>query len=193
MPDEIAIDQLLDAALARHQAGQLDLAEAGYRAVLQRDPREPDALNLLSVILQDRGDLDGSIALASRALDIVPDFPEALINLARAHRAAGAPGPAADAARRAVALDADQAEAHLQLGCALLDLHDDTEASEALTAALTLDPDRVDVQGMLARALASLARVGCEAGDSKSAIVRLRRLRNWHQTGRRRGSPWGGR
>lgn len=176
MPDEIAIDQLLDAALARHQAGQLDLAEAGYRAVLQRDPGEPDALNLLSVILQARGDLDGSIALASRALDIVPDFPEALINLARAHRAAGAPGPAADAARRAVALDADQAEAYLQLGCALLDLHDDTGASEALTAALTLDPDRVDVQRMLARALASPARAGCEAGDSKSAIVRFRRV-----------------
>ena len=91
MPDDFDLEQVLNAALARHEAGQLDLAEAGYRTVLRHDPNEPDALNLLAVILQERGDLDGSIALLTRALAIVPDFPEALANLARAHRVAGAP------------------------------------------------------------------------------------------------------
>ncbi|MGD0434070.1 MAG: tetratricopeptide repeat protein, partial [Acetobacteraceae bacterium] len=83
MSGENDLEQILATALAHHGSGQLDLAEAGYRDVLRRDPQEPDALNLLGLVLQDRGNLDESIALIKRALDIVPDFPEALVNLAR--------------------------------------------------------------------------------------------------------------
>jgi Flp pilus assembly protein TadD len=52
------LDEILDAALAQLEVGQLDLAEAGYRIGLQHDPSEPDALNLLGVILEERGDLE---------------------------------------------------------------------------------------------------------------------------------------
>src|SRR5208282_6307186 len=102
MADEVDLEQILDMAVARHEAGQSDLAEAGYRTILQCDPNEPDALNLLGVILQERGEFDEAIALIARALEIEPNFPEALTNLARAQRAVGAPAVAVDAARRAV-------------------------------------------------------------------------------------------
>jgi tetratricopeptide (TPR) repeat protein len=144
MPDERDLDQILDAALAQHEVGRLDLAEAGYRIVLQQDPHEPDALNLLGVILQERGDLNEAIALITRALDIVPDFPEALVNLARARRVAGAPAAAAEAARQAIALDPEVPEGHLQLGRALLDLGDDAGAVSALRRATTLAPQSMD-------------------------------------------------
>jgi tetratricopeptide (TPR) repeat protein len=153
MPDAIDIEQIIATALAHHEAGQRDLAEAGYRAVLQHDPDEPDALNLLGLILQGRGDLDQSIALITRALDVQPDFPEALTNLARAQRLARAPAAAADAARRAIALDPDLAEAHLQLGGALMDLDDNAGAVEALRRATGLAPRSLEAQVAFATAL----------------------------------------
>jgi tetratricopeptide (TPR) repeat protein len=156
MPDNFDLEQILNAALAQHEAGQLDLAESGYRTVLQYDPDEPDALNLLGVILQERGELDESIALLTRALALVPDFPEALANLARAKRAAGAPTVAADAARRAIALDPALAEAHLQLGQALLDLDDPAGAAAALRQATTLAPQSADALQLLGVALMRL-------------------------------------
>jgi tetratricopeptide (TPR) repeat protein len=144
MSDDSDAERQLELALAHHEAGQVDLAEAGYRAILQQNPNEPDALNLLGVIAQDRGNLAESIALISRAVAIEPDFPEALTNLARAQHAAGDPNAAADAARHAVALDPELAEAHLQLGHALIDLGDNLAAASALTKAAALAPQSAD-------------------------------------------------
>lgn len=144
LPDGLDLEQILAGALAHHEAGHADLAEAGYRAVLQHDPGEPDALNLLGVLLQERGDLDQSIGLLTRALDIDPEFPEALTNLARVQRVAGAPAAAADLARRAIAFDPGLAEAHLHLGRALIDLGEDAAAVTPLRQATTLDPKLTD-------------------------------------------------
>ena len=172
MADEIDIEQILDMAVARHEAGQSDLAEAGYRTVLQYDPNEPDALNLLGVILQDRGKFDEAIALIARALEIEPDFPEALTNLARAQRALGAPAAAVDAARRAVALDPNLAEAHLQLGRALVELDDYTGATAALRQAVALAPQSVDASLQLGAALLQMHDFQV-AADSLTAALAL--------------------
>ena len=171
MPDVIDLEQVLNAALARHEAGQLDLAEAGYRTVLRHDPHEPDALNLLAVILQERDDIDGSIALLTRALAIDPDFPEALANIARAHRLAGAPVAATDAARRAIALDPDLPAAHLQLGRALFDMGDDAGAAEALRRATALAPQSVDALVPLGMALIRLKDPRAADGPLTAALA----------------------
>ena len=47
-------DQLREAA-AHHRAGRLPEAAAGYRAILARDPRQPDALYLLGVVAHQTG------------------------------------------------------------------------------------------------------------------------------------------
>ena len=70
------IEGVLDDSIAHHENGRLELAEAGYRTVLESDPRNPDALNLLGLLIQDRGDYRQSIELISRALDVDPEFPE---------------------------------------------------------------------------------------------------------------------
>jgi tetratricopeptide (TPR) repeat protein len=145
-------DSVLDAAIANHEAGRIDLAEAGYRHILNNDPDQPDALNLLGLLLQNRGHYAEAIAFISRAVEIEPDFPEALTNLARAKRAAGDPGAAADLAARAIGLDGALAEAHLQLGRALLDLMRPQEAAAALASAVTVDPSLVDAQLSLGNA-----------------------------------------
>jgi tetratricopeptide (TPR) repeat protein len=171
MPDDSDLDQILDTALARHEAGQLDLAEAGYRSVLQRNPDEPDALNLLGLILQDRGDLAGSIGLITRALELVPNFAEALVNLARAQRAAGSPAAAVDAARRALALDPDLAEAHLQLGHALVGLGDNAGGVEALRQATVLAPRSAEAWLSLGAALMRLTQYDAAASSLAAALA----------------------
>ena len=156
MSDDPDLQGPLAAALAHHDAGRLDLAEAGYRAVLQHDPDEPDALNLLGVILQERGAVGQAIALLTRALAIEPEFPEALANLARAQRVAGDAAAAADLARRAIALDPALAEAHLTLGRALIDQQNDAGAVVALRQAAALAPQSADIRLQLGTVLSRL-------------------------------------
>jgi tetratricopeptide (TPR) repeat protein len=170
MSDDLDDEQELDAALAHHEAGRLDRAEAGYRAILRRTPDELDALNLLAVILQDRGALAESIELLTRALTIEPAFPEALTNLSRAQCAAGNPADAAEAARSAVAQDPTLAEAHLQLGRALLDLGDSQAAADALTQAVALSPDSALAHHQLGMARLRLKNYRVAADDLRSAL-----------------------
>lgn len=141
--DKTALSDMLEDAIGLHQAGRRVAAEGLYRRILDINPDEPDALNLLGLILQDRGELIPSIDLITRALSIDPDFPEALVNLARAQRAAGQPGLAAVNARRAMVLDRDLTEACIILGHCMLDMGDPVAAAEAARQALTVAPDTV--------------------------------------------------
>ena len=76
--------QLLNQAIALHQAGRLDEAESHYRQVLQATPGHFDATHLLGVIALQRGDLAGAEAQIGRALALKPKDAPALANLGTA-------------------------------------------------------------------------------------------------------------
>src|SRR3954468_14154029 len=61
---------LLQQAVALHQQGRLEPAQALYRQVLELHPRQFDALHLLGVIARQQGDAQGAIALISQAIDV---------------------------------------------------------------------------------------------------------------------------
>ena len=68
------LQELMRRAVALHQAGRLGDAEALYRRALVDDPANPDALNLLGVLVAQRGrPADGARlirqAIASRPFD----------------------------------------------------------------------------------------------------------------------------
>jgi tetratricopeptide (TPR) repeat protein len=155
-PDTPVSPDDLQSAIAHHVAGRLAAAETLYTKILQRDPNEPDALNLLGVILQERGEVSQSIELISRAVQLDPDFPEALANLARAQHTAGRPQEAADNAKRAMTLDPDLAEAPIILCCALLALGDPAAAAEAGRRAVAVAPRSFDAWSNLGQALETL-------------------------------------
>ena len=146
----------LHAGLAHHREGRTDAAENLYRKVLKRAPTQPDALNLLGVIAQERGRPARAVQLISQALRAKPRFPEALVNLARAQREAGDSEGAADSARNAAVLQPNLAEAHIQLGRALLDLKDYEASAAASRAAIALVPASLDAHVNLAAALTRL-------------------------------------
>ena len=74
----------LNQAVALHQAGRLDEAEALYRQVVQQVPGQFDATHLMGVIALQRGDLADAEKLIAQALVSRPRDASALNNLGTA-------------------------------------------------------------------------------------------------------------
>ena len=131
--------QLQDAA-GHHQSGDLVNAERLYRLVLKQAPQQPDALHLLGVLLDQRGDTAKGISLVRRALGVQSAFPDAHFNLARMLAAAGD----VDGARRhyelTLALKPGHARAHNGLGVLYRAQHDYSQAYAAFERAARFEP-----------------------------------------------------
>ncbi len=151
------VEQILETAIGRQQAGALHEAETLYRQVLDADPENVDALNLLGLVLQDSGYHSEGLILIGRALEIDPGFAEAYANRARGLNILNQPDDARIAAQHATELDPVLGEAWQQLGVANLGLHQPEQAREAFRKAERLLPDSVDVQAGLAEAAKRLA------------------------------------
>jgi hypothetical protein len=110
-----------DAALARHQAGDLSAAEAGYRAVLAAGDHVAALQNLAS-ILAETGRPQAGLPLLERAAQLRPDFAQPWLNLASLRLNLGDPSAAEAAVLRAMALDPEQTEGQALLANARLAL-----------------------------------------------------------------------
>src|SRR4051794_33544391 len=66
--------KLLETALAHHQAGRINEAEAIYRKVLLEHPSNVDALHLLGVIMAGRGKPADALPLLQKAASLQPSF-----------------------------------------------------------------------------------------------------------------------
>ncbi len=76
-------------AMEHHQAGRLDLAEVLYRKILDDDPHDADALNLLGVLAQELGRPEQAIEYIEQAIALNPGSPAYLVNLGEIYRARG--------------------------------------------------------------------------------------------------------
>jgi len=123
-----AIDRLREAWRA-HQAGQLEIAEREYRALLAEFPSHPDTLNRFGLLCTQSGRPELALDAFSRACAAAPEDAASHANLARVALALGQAGQAQRAATRALALGAGAAAWQL-LANALKDL-DQLEAAEA--------------------------------------------------------------
>lgn len=70
-------------AAALHRAGRLAEAAALYQKILKKNPRDPDALHLLGLVLTQQGDLRSGLDWISKALKTRDDFPDAHSNAAQ--------------------------------------------------------------------------------------------------------------
>jgi predicted O-linked N-acetylglucosamine transferase (SPINDLY family) len=147
----------VEAALARHQRGDLAEADAGYRSVLEIAPKHPDALNLLGVLRYQQGDLDSALELLGAATRVAPDFADAHCNLGMVLAKRDDYLRAEDAMRSALAINPSLPAAHNGLGNALLPQGDLRGAIAAYERASELAPD-------FAEALVNLANARLLAG-----------------------------
>lgn len=161
------IRETLASAIALHQRGQFEHAEAAYLGVLQADHNNPDALHYLGVMRHQQGQSLLAIDLVRRALDISPEYVDAYNNLGNIFQQLGGPGEAAKAYEKALALRPDHPHALRNLGIVLGKLKRFEESVSALRRAI--EQDRGNVENFY-----GLANVYKEMGQLDEAINTLK-------------------
>lgn len=131
-------NDLLRRAVKLHHEGQLDAARELYEQVLSREPRDPNALNLLGMIHHQRGQQDRAEEFIRRAIAVARNVPGFHVNLATVMLAQRRMDLAEEACRRAAELQPHYAEAHNNLSVALLGQGKIEAAMEEAAAALRL-------------------------------------------------------
>ena len=133
-------DSRSDAAFAHFRAGRLREAEVAYAAIVEREPRNAEALHLLGFIRATTGRRDEGLALLDRALALEPANPSILDNRAQILMQAGRDEAAHADLARAVEIAPRMGAAWLHLGQVLRRLARGDEALGAIARALTLEP-----------------------------------------------------
>ncbi|MGH7175871.1 MAG: tetratricopeptide repeat protein [Tepidisphaeraceae bacterium] len=172
MPDDPATTQLQQ-ALSLHQSGQLELAETAYRDVLRDQPKQPDALHLLGVLLLATGHLADAEAMIRAAIDVNPLTSVFHISLAQVLEARSRLPDAADEWLRAGRLDVGLHDALLRAGDLLSQQDRFVEAAEAYRLATSRRPDGVDAWNALGCVLAKSgrARQAAEVFDQAARLA----------------------
>lgn len=134
------IDALLQSAFGEHRAGNLQNAEAGYRALLQRDPKHANAMHLLGVLLHGKGAFREAESLIARAARDLSESPDVLSNLAMASLSTGQAAAALDAAKKALTLAPRHPQALYFCGLAFERLGRPDEALPFYRTALSVQP-----------------------------------------------------
>ena len=135
-----ARDGALQQAVIAHKSGDLAVAGNLYRDILQREPRNADALHLLGVVAHQQGDLKLAISLHERAIGNAPTVATYHYHLGLAHQEMQQFARAAEAFRDAAQLQPGYAEAEHSLGLVLMRLGRVEDAVEAELRALAGNP-----------------------------------------------------
>ncbi|MEM9057103.1 MAG: tetratricopeptide repeat protein [Pseudomonadota bacterium] len=149
----MADDTRLDAAIEAHEAGRLQEAEAGFRAVLSASPDNADVMQRLGVARAQQGDLDEAKQWLERAVDTDAGHYAALDNLGNLRQLLKDYAGAAECYRKATALAPDAPEAHYNLGVALAKHEDVPGAEAAYRHTVELAPDHYNARYNLAHLL----------------------------------------
>jgi protein O-GlcNAc transferase len=155
---------------ALHQIGRIAEAEAVYRSVLARDPRQFDALHLLGLILYQRGRLGEAHDLLSQAVKLRPRSPQALTIFMAALLAMGRLEEALAACDRLIAIDGRSLDALYNRAVVLSRLRRFDDALIAFSKVLARDGGSIDALFERGNALAALSRFG-EAVSAYEAVL----------------------
>ena len=137
----LTIQQAIDLAVQHHKEGRLSQAETIYQQILQNDPKQPIALQLLGVIAHQKGDNDIAVDRITKAIAIKPDYAEAHSNLGISLQHLGKLEEAVGSYRKALSLKPDYAEAHNNLGNALRELGKLDDAGARYRKAFAIKPN----------------------------------------------------
>ena len=140
-PPPRPISQQLSEAIVLFQQGHIADAEAGFRAIMKRDPRHFDALHLAGVAAAMAGRPEEGATLIRRALAINARSAAAHGNLGSTLIRLGRYSEGLISLDRALAIDPKAANAHHNRGFALMKLRRLDDAVAAFDRAIALQPD----------------------------------------------------
>ncbi len=138
-------------ALVAERLDRVDVLEADLRAVLEKNPDDPNALNALGFTLADRSEhLEESKRYIAKALELKPDDPAILDSYGWVHYRLGDYAAALKYLRRAYGLLKDP-EIGAHLGEVLWESGKRQEAKKIWKEALRKGPDHDDMKKVKAR------------------------------------------
>jgi protein O-GlcNAc transferase len=158
-------------ALELHKAGRLPDAERAYRTILDREPKNPNALFLLGSLAHQTGRSALAIDLIRKAIAANPAIADYHNNLGAVFVSMGQMEEAAGAYKRAIELNPRLAQAHYNLGLALTELKRIEEAAAAYAAAARLDPANATFAYHEGKALSELGRLPQAAEAFRRAVA----------------------
>ena len=139
------ITAMLEDAVAHHQKGDIDTAEKDYKAILEIEPENPDALHLFGVINAQRGNIDDAIALYRHAIRISPRLFAAYNNLGIALGSLGKYQEAAESFHHAIEISPND-ESYHNLGNCHYYLKQYKEAISYYEKSLAINPSHANSQ-----------------------------------------------
>lgn len=158
----------LQKALALHQHGQLDSAEALYREILAMRPRQTDALQFLGVLIAQRGQPQEALGLIDQAIACNSTNATAWSNRGNALVALKRHEDALESYDRALAIDPRHIDALYNMGTTLSLLGHKEEALASYDRLLAIQPNHV-------QALNHRGIELCKLGKRLEAITSFRR------------------
>jgi protein O-GlcNAc transferase len=169
-PSAITIEQAMALALQHHQAGRLAEAEVVCRRILDQQPSQARALNLLGIIASQRGQNQLAVQWIGRAIAIDPATARYHNNLGLILIAQGQSDDAIKAYREAIRLTPDYTEAHNNLGSALKQSGQLAAAIAAFQEVLRLKPDYAEAHNNLGNALQDQNQLPAAIAEYRLAI-----------------------
>lgn len=156
--------------------GRFPDAERAFRAVLDEEPANADALHLLGVNHLMAGKADAAVSLISNAIEEEPQRADFHSNLGVALKTMGQLQPAADALSRAIALSPGEPKAYQVLGDVLFAANDLDRAGAMYRKALECQPDSLG--GLLG--LGKTLELKGDFNQAEKHLSRARRVGSEH-------------
>jgi tetratricopeptide (TPR) repeat protein len=156
------------AALGRAQTAYWRDSETLWNRVLVCTSGNACAYFNLGAALAARGANTEAIVQYRKALEIRPDYPQALLNLGTALFDAGEKDASIAQFRKALALEPDYAEARAHLAAALFSKGEKAEAMAQFQKSLALNPDNAEARSNFGMALS-------DEGEAQEAIAQYRK------------------
>jgi protein O-GlcNAc transferase len=152
------IQQAIEQAVAHHQAGRLADAEGIYRQILTRQPNQAAVLNMLGILVYQRGRPEAAAELIGRAIAAEPNVADYHNNRGVMLSELGQLVAAAACFHAAIQLKPDFAQAFANLGNALMKAGKLDDATAAFRRAVELRPDLAEAHYNLGNALKAAGR-----------------------------------
>ena len=149
--------QQLQTAMELHRKGAWSEAKLLYEGILENQPDNFDALQLLGVLASQTKNYEASVALIAKAIAINPSQATVHSNLGFALKALGRYAESVDSYLNAIKLKPDFADAHLHCGLAYLAMNQPMQAVASFDQVIALRID--DAQAYCNRGVA-LTKLG---------------------------------
>ena len=156
---------LLQQAVAAHNAGQVEVALQLYQQLLALQPANPQVLTLLATLLHQQGNVAQAVRTFHLALEINPQYPDAYNNLSCLLREQAQLDDALLCLDAACRLRPDYVDAHNNRAAVLCDLDRPAEALQAVDTALALQADSLAGHFNRGNALKELGRLEDAANE----------------------------